>query len=198
MSKEQMARAAEPRTAHGEEDSTREDLRRQMEEARESIAQTVGEIKETVTDKYQSVKGSVEGALDWREQFRSHPVAWLVGALAVGYVLGNSFSAALKGGSDDDRLLSHLSALADRFADELADHGMKVLGPVLGGAVLFPVLADKFGEMSGLDLTGLVSRLAADVETGAAGKGKRKKAGGKKQGRKGKRGKQAKKRADAS
>lgn len=188
MSKEQRARSAEPAVTHVDDDSTREDLQRRMEEARESIAQTVSEIKETVTDKYQSVRESVEGALDWREQFRNHPVAWIVGALAVGYVLGNSAAAALKGGSDDDHLLSRLSALADRFADELSDHGMKILTPALGGAVLFPVLVDKFGELSGLDLSGLMSQLTAD---GGKGK-KKKKTGGKKQGKNGKKGKRAK------
>src|SRR3712207_5934561 len=117
MSKEQRARAA------GEGGDAREVLQRQMEEARESIAQTVTDIRETVADKYESVKESVEGALDWREQFRAHPMAWALGAMAVGYVLGNSVAAAARGAGEDDRLISQLSTLADRFTDELSEQG---------------------------------------------------------------------------
>ena len=58
MSKEQRARAAGGE-AGGD---SKEALERRMEEARESIAQTVIEIKDTVVDKYESVKESVEGA----------------------------------------------------------------------------------------------------------------------------------------
>lgn len=49
--------------------SEKDELQRQMEEARERIAQTVTEIKETVTDQYESVKESVAQTFDWREQF---------------------------------------------------------------------------------------------------------------------------------
>lgn len=71
------------------------------------------------------MKESVEGALDWREQFRSHPVAWLLGALSVGYVVGNSVAASFNDSKYDDHLLSHLASLGEHFADELSDQGMK-------------------------------------------------------------------------
>jgi len=81
----------------GDEDSTKADLQRQMEEARESISQTVSEIKDTVTTQYQNVRESVSEALDWREQFRKRPVAWSVGALSVGFVVGYGVTAAVRG-----------------------------------------------------------------------------------------------------
>lgn len=196
MSKEQRVRAAEAE-AGGD---SKEALERRMEEARESIAQTVSEIKDTVVDKYESVKESVEGALDWREQFRSHPVAWALGALAVGYVLGNSVSAAVRGAGEDDHLISHLNALAGRFTEELSEQGMKILTPVLSGAVLVPILIDKVGELSGLDLSGLGPRLAAALDGGngrASAKGKGKKGGAKKKGGKGKKDKKDKRGAPA-
>ena len=189
MSKEQRARVAGAGGAAaggGAGADEKEVLGRRMEEARESIAQTVTEIKDTVVDKYESVKESVEDALDWREQFRNHPVAWALGALAVGYVLGNSVAAAVRGAGDDDRLISQLSALAGRFSDELSDQGMKILTPVLSGAVLVPILIDKVGELSGLDLSGLAAQLSAPQDGGkakASGKGK-KKDGAKKKGKK--------------
>jgi hypothetical protein len=144
-----------------------------------------------VADKYESVKETVEGALDWREQFRNHPVAWALGALAVGYVLGNSVAAAVRGAGEDDRLISQLSALAERFTDELTEHGMKILTPVLSGAVLMPILIDKVGELSGLDLSGLASQLAAPQD-GGKGKGKGKKSDEKKKVKRGKKGKKDK------
>jgi hypothetical protein len=81
----------------GDEDTKKAELQRQMEEARESISNTVNEIKDTVTTQYQHVRESVSEALDWREQFRKRPVAWSVGALSVGFIVGYGVAAAAKG-----------------------------------------------------------------------------------------------------
>ncbi|HYJ86072.1 MAG TPA: hypothetical protein VEW46_08465, partial [Pyrinomonadaceae bacterium] len=75
-----LARAREV----ADEDLSKEDLQLRMEEARDSIAQTVTEIKETVVHQYENVKD----ALDWREQFKKRPVAWSVGAAGVGFCVG--------------------------------------------------------------------------------------------------------------
>ena len=86
-----------------DEDATKAELQRRMEEARESITQTVTEIKDTVTNQYQAVKESVTEALDWREQFRKRPIAFSVGALSVGFITGYCIAATFKGdGSYDD------------------------------------------------------------------------------------------------
>ncbi|HEY0003952.1 MAG TPA: hypothetical protein VGB17_04005 [Pyrinomonadaceae bacterium] len=74
------------------------ELQRRMEEARESISQTVAEIKDTVVHQYNAVKET----LDWREQYRRRPIAWSVGALGVGFIVGYSLTGALIGESDDD------------------------------------------------------------------------------------------------
>jgi len=68
-----------------------------MDEARESITQTVTEIKETVTNQYYSVKESVSEALDWRTHFRKRPIAFSVGALSVGFLVGYGLAGTLKG-----------------------------------------------------------------------------------------------------
>lgn len=93
------------------EEVSKEELQRRMEEARESITQTVAEIKDTVANQYQAVRETVTDALDWREQFRRRPVAFSVGALSVGFLVGYSLGGALKsdGGSysyDEDEELS--------------------------------------------------------------------------------------------
>ena len=60
-----------------------------MDVARDSISNTVTEIKETVANQVQAVKDT----LDWREQFKRRPVVWSVGALGVGFLLGYRVAA---------------------------------------------------------------------------------------------------------
>ncbi|HEV7475620.1 MAG TPA: hypothetical protein VGN90_16315 [Pyrinomonadaceae bacterium] len=74
---------------------SKEALQRRMEEARDSISNTVTEIKETVAQQYENVKD----ALDWREHFKKAPVAWTLGAAGVGFFVGYGIAAAL---TDDD------------------------------------------------------------------------------------------------
>jgi hypothetical protein len=89
------------RASQGRDDSdvepSKEELQRRMEEARESITQTVTEIKETVTNQYYSVKETVSDALDWRHHFRQSPIAFSVGALSVGFLVGYGLAGAFKG-----------------------------------------------------------------------------------------------------
>ena len=105
------ARAPEAADAGGEPvDPTKAELQRRMDEARESITNTVHEIKETVTTQYQNVRESISQQLDWREQYRQRPVAFTVGALGVGVLVGYSLGGALGGGGSDDD-----DDLADRY-----------------------------------------------------------------------------------
>ncbi|HEX8136257.1 MAG TPA: hypothetical protein VF544_01575 [Pyrinomonadaceae bacterium] len=81
---------------------SKEELQRRMEEARESITQTVAEIKDTVTNQYQAVKESVTEALDWREQYRKRPVAFSIGALSVGFIVGYALAGAFVSEDEQD------------------------------------------------------------------------------------------------
>ncbi|MGB9181451.1 MAG: hypothetical protein WCB68_19630 [Pyrinomonadaceae bacterium] len=92
------ARAAE---ITGDDEPTKADLQRRMEEARESITQTVTEIKDTVVNQYNSVRDTVSETLDWREQYRKRPVAWSVSALGIGLVVGYSVAGVFKGDGGD-------------------------------------------------------------------------------------------------
>jgi hypothetical protein len=80
------------------EDPSKEALQRRMEEARDSITNTVTEIKDNVAQQYENVKD----ALDWREHFKKQPVAWSLGAAGVGFFVGYGLAAALTGDDDDD------------------------------------------------------------------------------------------------
>jgi hypothetical protein len=87
-----LARARET----ADEDPSKAALQRRMEEARDSITNTVTEIKDNVAQQYENVKD----ALDWREHFKKQPVAWSIGAAGVGFFVGYGLAAALS--SDDD------------------------------------------------------------------------------------------------
>lgn len=89
------------RARESDEDYDESDLQHRMEEARESIKESVSELKNTVADHYNSVKESVTEELDWREQVRKRPVAWSLGALGVGIVVGYSLAGLIEG--DDER-----------------------------------------------------------------------------------------------
>ena len=88
-----LARALEP-----DQPPSKEELQRRMDEARDSISNTVTEIKETVVQQYENVKD----ALDWREHYKRQPVAWSLGAAGVGFFVGYGIAAAIKN-EDSDR-----------------------------------------------------------------------------------------------
>ena len=85
-----LARARETSTETGDEEPSKEELQRRMEEARDSITNTVTEIKENVAQQVESVKD----ALDWREHFKRQPLAWSLGAAGVGFFVGYGIAAA--------------------------------------------------------------------------------------------------------
>src|SRR5882724_13533719 len=89
-----LARAREP----NDEELFKEELQRRMDEARDSITNTVTEIKENVAQQYENVKD----ALDWREHFKRQPLAWSLGAAGVGFFVGYGIAAALTGDDRDE------------------------------------------------------------------------------------------------
>ncbi|HET9524763.1 MAG TPA: hypothetical protein VFO99_01265 [Pyrinomonadaceae bacterium] len=106
------------------EEPSKEELQRRLDVTRDSISQTVTEIKETVANQVQAVRNS----LDWREQFKKRPVVWSAGALGVGFLVGYSVAAAFK--EDDDEYYRYSSAI-DRYAEESKSYAAQ---PVLGAA----------------------------------------------------------------
>lgn len=160
---------------------TKAQLQRRMEEAREDISQTVEEIKDTVTESYESVKETVSDALDWREQFRKHSIAWSLGALAVGYIVGNGLAASLddatpkKKGRKSSGLLDEVYALGERLSDEFSD---------VAQTILLPALSKKVKEKFGIDLSERLHALSPAKRTTSAPKRATKKSTAKKAGSK--------------
>ncbi len=162
------------------EEQTKAELQRRMEEAREDISQTVEEIKDTVVEQYETVKETVTDALDWREQFRKHSVTFSLGALVVGYVVGNGLAASLhdtapkKKGRKSSGLFDEVYAVGEKLADEFSD---------VAQTVLLPALGKKIKDIFGLDvsdkLKGLLgTKSAASTRKRPAKKAATKKAGG--------------------
>lgn len=94
-----LARARENAGETWGEEPSKEELQRRMEEARDSITNTVTEIKENVAQQVENVKE----ALDWREHFKRQPLAWSLGAAGVGFFVGYGVAAAIKGEGGDGR-----------------------------------------------------------------------------------------------
>ena len=114
-----LATARAPEAPDPETDATKEELQRRMEEARESITETVSEIKETITNQYQNVRESISQTLDWREQYRRRPVAFAVGAVSVGVVVGYSIAGVFVGEPDLDE--RYYEAEGEGYADDSDD-----------------------------------------------------------------------------
>lgn len=105
------------------EEPSKEELQRHLDHTRDSISQTVTEIKETVANQVQAVKDT----LDWREQFKKRPVAWSAGAFGVGFLVGCGLASTFKG---DDRYDRYSSAI-ERFGAEEKSYAAH---PVLGAS----------------------------------------------------------------
>lgn len=108
-----------PDTVDG--DVTKADLQLRMDRARESISDTVGEIKEKVEERYESVRVAVAGILDWREQFQKDPITWSVGALCGGFALGYTLGRAQDGRTTEGGERSELTAFTESLVDELGN-----------------------------------------------------------------------------
>src|SRR5437763_66366 len=140
--------AKEPTTIHSKQttdgrEPTKRELERQIGKTRESLSNTVEEIKETAEQGYAQVKESV---LDYREQFQKEPLVWSLGALsagfALGYTLGYAHKSAKKGRP------TKLTQFADRMVNELS---------TVGQSLVMPDLNAKIREFFGVDFSELLS-----------------------------------------
>jgi len=128
-----------------DDEPSKEELQRRMEEARDSITNTVTEIKDNVAQQYENVKE----ALDWREHFKRQPVAWSLGAAGVGFFVGYGIAAALTSDDDDDipyASAAYSSTVQRPARRELASETTKANGKEDG-----PGLLERFKETSAYD-----------------------------------------------
>jgi hypothetical protein len=137
-----------------EELPSKEALQRRMEEARDSITNTVTEIKENVAQQYENVKD----ALDWREHYKRQPVAWSLGAAGVGFFVGYGIAAAIRGDDEEEvhyassraYSLSAQPAIGDKLGNALAGESRESQTK-LNGKDDGPGLLERFRETSAYD-----------------------------------------------
>ena len=140
-----------PETTRDADDpeETKARLQRRVDEARDSISQTVGAIKETVEDQYATARDAVTGVLEWRDEFQQEPIVWSVGALAAGFALGYTLGTAER---KDTLASTHegVGAFADTLVRELATLGTHLPAAALGTIerVVGVDLSKVFSEMS--------------------------------------------------
>jgi hypothetical protein len=124
-------------------------LRRQLEETRESISETVAEIKSVVTHQYEEVRETVESVkegvgevLDWRTEFERNPLVWGAGAVSVGILVGFGIARAF----DDEEQ-------PRRRGQKTVTKGEQLVAELSGFAeVVLPTISAKVKELFGLDL----------------------------------------------
>ena len=145
-----MAKQPNSQTVHAKTPSKR-DLQRQIGRTRESLDETVEEIKETAEQSYAAAKETVSGVLDYREEFQKEPVVWSLGALSAGFALGYTLGYAHKNSKRGKK--SQIVHFADRVVDELS---------TVGQSLIIPELNSKIRQFFGLDF----SELLADMRGG--------------------------------
>jgi hypothetical protein len=124
------------------------ELQRQMERTRQSLADTVGEIKETVDQEVKAVKKTVSGVLDYREEFAREPLVWSLGALSAGFALGYTIGYAHKNNKGGKQ--APMIAFADSLVDELS---------VVGEGLVMPALNAKIKELFGFEFSALLDQM---------------------------------------
>jgi hypothetical protein len=146
--------AAEPVAADaaGEESPDKAELQRQMEAARESISDTVAEIKTVVTHQYEEVRDTVETVraevgevLDWRTEFERNPLVWGAGAVSIGILVGFGIAHAF---DDEDE-----GARGRAKKKDAGSTGGHIVAELSGFAdLVLPTISAKVKELFGLDL----------------------------------------------
>jgi hypothetical protein len=131
------------------------ELERKMQQTRESLAETIGEIKETVEQEVASAKKTVSGVLDYREQFKNEPLVWSLGALSAGFALGYTLGYAHKNSKHGKQ--SQLMAFADSMVEELGS---------VGQGLVMPALNVKIRELFGFDFSELLNDLRQEKKRG--------------------------------
>ena len=85
----------------GDEAFLKDEIRRRLEETRESVKEAASEIKEAATQGFVSVKDAVAD-FDWRDEVKKRPLVWSLGALGLGLLAGYAISGAAKRAHDGE------------------------------------------------------------------------------------------------
>ena len=113
------------------------------------MAETVGEIRETVAEQYEAVKETVGGVINFREQFQNEPLVWSLGALSAGFALGYTTGYAHKETKGKGKH-SEIGAFTSGLVTELS---------TVGKTLVMPTLNLRIKELFGLDFSDLLAEI---------------------------------------
>jgi hypothetical protein len=145
-----MSKRRQDTVADAGEPESKAALRRQLDETRESISETVAEIKSVVTREYEEVRDTVETVregvgevLDWRADFERNPLVWSAGAVSIGILVGFGIARAFDHEED-------ARAGAGKKSVSAGEHMVAELSGF--AEVVLPTISKKVKELFGLDL----------------------------------------------
>ena len=153
--------ASEPETRASEapsEEPSKAELQARMEKTRENLAESVEELKDRVERQYDSVKETVTGVLQYREQFKEEPLVWSLGALSAGFALGYTLGYAHKNMKRSGRNHSQIAEFADTMTRQLS---------TVGEHLVMPALNVQIKELFGFDFSKLIEEMSSTKRSGA-------------------------------
>jgi hypothetical protein len=136
-----------PTKSDGREPTPKE-LQRKIGQTRDSLRSTVEAIQDKAEQKYQTVKQTVSGVLDYREEFQKEPVVWSLGALSAGFALGYTMGYSHKVAKSGKQ--SQFAKFTNSVVDELSH---------VGHRLVLPELNTKIRELFGFDFSGLLDQV---------------------------------------
>jgi len=90
-------------------ESSKADLKRSIEEAKESLSDTVGNIADELRE-----------TIDWRSWVRRYPMGFMVGALVAGYWIGQNFSPSSVSNISSETARKDISQIPNMLGTVLA------------------------------------------------------------------------------
>jgi hypothetical protein len=141
-----------PTKTEGEEPSQKE-LQRKIGKTRDSLRSTVEAIQDKAEQQYQTVKETVSGVLDYRDEFQKEPVVWSLGALSAGFALGYTVGYSHKIAKTSKH--SQFAKFTDSVVDELSQVGQRFV---------LPELNTKIRQLFGFDFASLLSQARGKPE----------------------------------
>ena len=144
------------------DEAAKERLQKEMARTRESLAETIGDIRDTVELEVEQVKETVAGVLDFREAFQKEPLVWSLGALSAGFALGYTVGYGHK--KMKGRNQKEITVFADNMIEQLSS---------MGNGMVLPMLDAKISEMFGFNFSAMLEQIGDGTRTTPKNKTKR-------------------------
>jgi ParB-like chromosome segregation protein Spo0J len=151
------------------ESLSKKELQQEMAKTRESVSETVDEIKQTVTRQYEAAKETVAGVMDYRKEFQKEPLVWSLGALSAGFALGYTMGYAhkeTKGGKNKSEVMAFTNSLVDELS-------------LVGSNVVMPTLNARISELFGFNFSDVLDSIGKAKKTSPKRKATKKRLAGK-------------------